>query len=311
MRNMLLAGILLLALILAFSSAFVVYETEQVIILQFGKPVGQPITKAGLHFRLPLLQDVRRFDKRYLEWDGQRNEVPTADKRFIWVDTYARWQITDPLLFYERLRDEAGARRRLDDLINGETRNAIANHNLVEAVRGSNRQPQQDASRPEESGTLETIEVGREKIRQQIVDNVQATAHELGISVLDVQIKRINYVQEVREKVEDRMIAERQRIAARFRSEGEGEAARIRGEKERELKRIVSEAYRQSEEIRGRADAQATEIYAQAYNQNPQTRELYAFLKSLETYKSTFDPQTTLILSTDSDLFKYLKKSEP
>jgi len=317
--------LLIVFLLCLAGSIFVVDEREQVIVTQFGKPVPRAqngslfgaveegkgaITKAGLHFKLPFLQKVRRFDKRFLEWDGSRNEIPTKDKRFIFVDTYARWQITDPLKFFERLRDEQGARRRLDDILDGETRNAIANYDLVEAVRTSNRKPEDEGVEPEEASELEEISIGREKIRQEILRNAQTRTGDLGIVILDVQFKRINYAQDsVREALYSRMIAERKRIAARFRSEGEGEAARIRGEKEREVKQITSEAYEESEEIRGRADAEATRIYAEAYDQSRDSRDFYSLLKTLESYESAFDEDMTVILSTDSEFFEYLKKS--
>jgi membrane protease subunit HflC len=297
--------------LLLFGAIYVVDEREQVIITQFGKPVGDAITEAGLHYKVPFIQEVRRFDKRFLEWDGARNEVPTKDKRFIWVDTYARWQITDPLRFFERLRDEDGARKRLDGILDGETRNAIAKHELLEVVRSSNREPASDESEPEEVNILEAVSFGRDVIRQEILESARTRTTDLGIEILDVRFKRINYAQEeVRKSVEDRMIAERERIAARYRSEGDGEASRIRGEKERELERILSEAARTAEELRGEADAGATEIYAAAYDQNRQSRDFYAFLKSLETYRKTFDKDTTILLSTDGEFYKYLTASE-
>ena len=306
MRYVGFVGLFLLLLVLT-SSVFVVYETEQVIITRFGKPVRDPITTPGLKFKMPLLDDVNRFDKRFLEWDGQPKELPTKDKRFIGVDTYARWRISDPLLFFQRLRDELGAQSRLDDILDGETRNAIAKHNLVEVIRTSNREPEVDESRPEESGILEVIGAGREEIRQEVLRNAQARTSDLGIEILDVQFKRINYVEEVRRKVYDRMIAERQRIADRFRSEGQGEASRILGEMERELKRIQSEAYREAEEIKGRADAEATDIYAGAYNQTAESRRFYEFLKTMETFETTMDPETWILLTTDGEFYRYLK----
>jgi membrane protease subunit HflC len=327
MKNAIGLVLVILLILLLQATLFVVDEREQVIITQFGKPVpraadgslfgvekaGSPpgaITQSGLHLKVPFIQKVRRFDRRFLEWDGAPNEVPTKDKRFIYVDTYARWQITDPLKYFERLRDENGARRRLDDILDGETRNAVANYNLVEAVRTSNRQPDTAGVEPEEMSVLEPIEVGREMIRQEILTKAQSRTGDLGIAILDVQFKRINYAEkEVRNALEDRMIAERQRIAARYRSEGDGEAARIRGEKEREVKRITSEAYETSEEIRGRADAEATNIYAKAYDKSKDSRDFYEFLKSLETYQSTFDQETTVVLSTDGDFYRFLKSS--
>lgn len=324
MKKLILIVLGLFLLFVLGGSIFVVDEREQAIITQFGKPVPRAadgslfgeheemgaITRAGLHFKLPFIQKVRRFDKRFLEWDGATNEIPTKDKRFIFVDTYARWQITDPLKFFERLRDEQGARRRLDDILDGETRNAIANYDLVEAVRTSNREVQEEGIEPEEATELEPISVGREKIRQEILRNAQTRTGDLGIEILDVQFKRINYAQDaVREALFNRMIAERKRIAARFRSEGEGEAARIRGEKEKEVRQILSEAYETSEEIRGDADAEATRIYAEAYDQSVDSRRFYELLQTLETYRSTFDPETTIILSSESEFYRFLKNS--
>ena len=310
-KNIIIIGILsFLGLIIIFSSTFVVKETEQVIITQFGKPVGEPITTPGINFKIPIIQDANFFEKRFLEWDGDPNQVPTKDKRFIWVNTYARWRITDPLLFFQRLRDERGAQSRLDDILDGETRNAIANHDLVELVRTSNRVvvEVEGAAKDEETGILATISFGREKIRREIFDAASKRTDDLGIEVHDVRFKRINYVKEVREKVYDRMITERKRIADKFRSQGQGEASRILGEKERELKRITSEAFKTSQEIKGRADAEATKIYANAYNRSAESRDFYSFLKTMETYESTFDSDDWLILSSETDFYKYLKR---
>lgn len=305
--------VVLLALLVAialFSAAFVVTEVEQVILTRFGEPIRDPIVTPGLKFKVPLIDKVNRFDKRFLEWDGDANELPTKDKRFIWVDTYARWHITDPLLFFQRLRDEDGAQSRLDDILDGETRNAIANHNLVEVIRSSNREPEVDESQPEESAILAEIRDGREVIRKEILTKAQTRTSDLGIAILDVQFKRINYVEEVRRKVYDRMIAERQRIADRFRSQGQGEASRIRGEMERELKRIQSEAYREAEEIRGDADAEATEIYAAAYDKSTDSRSFYEFLKTMETFEEAIDSNTWIVLSTEGDFYRYLNSSD-
>jgi len=294
-------------LILVANVFYTVKEPEQVIITQFGKPVGDPISTPGLKAKMPFVQAVHRFDRRFLEWDGDRNQLPTKDKRFIWVDMYARWRITDPLLFFQRLRDERGAQTRLDDILDGETRNAIANHNLVELVRSSNREPETGDTLPEDQKTLDTIRFGREKIRKEILQHSQSRTTDLGIEILDVQFKRINYVEDVQKKVYERMIAERRRIADRFRSEGQGEASRILGEKERELKRVQSEAYKAAEEIRGRADAIATDTYAKAYGVSKEAESFYAFLKTLETYESTVDPETWMVLSTDGEFYRFLK----
>jgi len=258
---------------------------------------------------LPVVQKVNRFEKRFLEWDGDPNQLPTKDKRFIWVNTYARWRITDPLLFFQRLRDERGAQTRLDDILDGETRNAIASYEVLEVVRSTNREPESAAIEIEDESLLEDIQAGREQIRQEVLSNAQERTEDLGIEILDVQFKRINYVEEVQRKVYERMIAERRRIADRFRSEGEGEASRIRGEKERELLRIQSGAYRQAEEIKGDADAEATRIYADAFDRSPASRDFYEFLRTMESYPESLDPGSQLILSTDADYYKYLKNS--
>jgi membrane protease subunit HflC len=284
----------------------VVQEPEQVIITQFGKPVGNPVSKPGLSFKIPFIQKVHRFEKRFLEWDGDANELPTKDKRFIWVDTYARWRITDPLKFFQRLRDERGAQTRLDDILDGETRNAIAKHNLRELIRTSNREPVTGELDQDET-TLEPITFGRNVIRMEVLQAAQTRTTDLGIEILDVQFKRINYVEDVQRKVYERMIAERRRIADRFRSEGEGEASRILGEKDRELKRIQSGAYREAREIKGDADALATSIYTAAYNRSADSRSFYQFLKTMEIYGTALDAETTLILSTDGEFYKFLK----
>ncbi len=298
-------------LIVLMSTVYQVYETEQVIITQFGRPVGDPVDQPGLHVKIPFVQVANRFDKRFLEWDGDVNQVPTRDKRFITVDTYARWRISDPLLFFQRLRDERGAYTRLDDILDGETRNAVANHDLVEVVRSSNRDPadiQGELVEGEGEVTiLEEIEVGRQAITREILERASARTVDLGIEILDVRFKRINYVEEVQQDVFARMIAERQRIAEQYRSEGQGEAARIQGERERELQRIQSEAYRTAQEVRGAADAESTAIYAEAYNRDP---SFYAFLKSMETYELTADANSILILTTDSDLLRFMKSKQ-
>ena len=298
-------AVLLVGLFLAGSSAYIVSEFNQAVITQFGEPVGEPITEPGLHFKIPFIQTANMFEKRFLEWDGFPNQVPTRDRRFIWVDTYARWRITDPLLFFQRLRDERGAQSRLDDILDGETRNAVARHDLIEIVRTSNREPAAaTATGVEEAEVLAPIATGREQITREILEAAAAAVGELGIELLDLQFKRINYIADVQQDVFARMIAERQRIAAEFRSEGQGESARIQGERERDLARIQSEAFRAAEEIRGTADAEAIDIYADAYNQDA---AFYAFTKSLETYERTMDPGTFLILGTDSQLLRFLE----
>ena len=286
-------------------SAYTVSETEQVIITQFGEPVGTPVILPGLHFKIPFIQRINVFEKRFLEWDGNPNQVPTRDRRFIWVDTYARWRIVDPLLFFQRLRDERGAQSRLDDILDGETRNAVARHNLIELVRSTNRNAEDvQIESEEEAVILEKLERGRQEITREILETAAGRTQDLGIELLDLRLKRINYVEEVQQDVFARMIAERQRIAEEFRSEGQGEAARIDGERERELAQITSEAYRVAEELRGVADAEVTGIYAGAYNRDS---DFYAFVKSLETYEETMDPSTFFILGTDSELLRFLE----
>lgn len=304
-----IAILALIGVVLFYQSTFIVDEKEQVVITQFGKPVGEAITDPGMKFKTPFIQKANYFEKRYMEWDGDPNQVPTKDKKFIFVDTYARWQISDPLQFFKRLTNERGAQSRLDDILDGETRDYIANHNIEEAVRNSNRQPIMTDSISEMIGdSLMSISVGREKIQQMILKSANEQAQELGIEVLDFRIKRINYVEEVRTQVYERMKSERYRIADKFRSEGQGEASRINGEKERELKKIQSEAFRQAEEIKGRADAKAAAVYASAYDQSSQSRDLYAFMKSMKTFEKTFDSSTSIILSTDSEIYKYLSR---
>lgn len=299
----------IILLFVVFLSAYVVDEKEQVVVTQFGKPVGEAITEPGVYFKIPLIQKANFFEKRYMEWDGDPNQVPTKDKKFIFVDTYARWQITDPLQFFKRLTNERGAQSRLDDILDGETRNFIAKNNIEEAVRTSNREPiSTDALAGIVKDTLQKINVGREKIQNQILASANKETTDLGIEILDFRFKRINYVKEVQEQVFERMRSERFRIADKFRSEGQGAASKINGEKERELKTIQSEAYRQAEEIKGKADAEAAAIYARGYDRNSSTRSLYDFLKSMETLRKTLDKETSLIISTESELYKYLKK---
>lgn len=294
-------------LFLLGQSAYTVGETEQVILTQFGEPVGDPVVSPGLHFKIPFIQRTNVFEKRFLEWDGNPNQVPTRDRRFIWVDTYARWRITDPLLFFQRLRDERGAQSRLDDILDGETRNAVARHNLIELVRSSNREASEvQIESEEEAVILERLDQGRQEIMREILETAAGRTSDLGIELLDLRLKRINYVEEVQQDVFARMIAERQRIAEEFRSEGQGESARIDGERERELSQITSEAYRLAEELRGEADAEATGVYAEAYDRDG---DFYAFTKSLETYEQTMDPETFFILGTDSELLRFLEQT--
>jgi len=296
-----------LAVVIVLASSFyIVSETKQVIITQFGEPKGDAIISPGLKVKIPFIQKANYFEKRWLEWDGDANQIPTKDKKFIWVDTYARWRISNPLVFFQRVRDERGAQTRIDDIIDGETRNAVANFDLIEIDRSSNR----EFELTEEVSILEVavtkIETGREKIAQIILEKSSEITPEYGVELRDVRIKRINYVEEVQRKVFDRMIAERQRIAAKYRSEGDGKSAEIRGEKEKELKIIRSGAYRTAQEIKGKADAEATRIYALAYNRDP---EFYQFMKTLDTYRASLDKETWILLSTASEFLKYLKSS--
>ncbi|HCL58090.1 MAG TPA: protease modulator HflC [Spirochaetia bacterium] len=305
-KTILFFVILFFLFITLMGSTFEVSETEQVIITQFGKPVGNPITEPGLHFKVPFIQDTHFFDKRYMEWDGDPNQITTKDKRYIKVDTYARWRISDPLLFFQRVRDERGAHTRLDDILDGETRNAIANQNLSEIVRSTNRTPQINEDLNEQENSFLKIEIGRDKIAKTILAAAALKTKDLGIELLDIRFKRINYIEEVQQKIFERMISERERIADKFRSEGQGEALKILGDKERELKKIDSEAYKLAQTIIGEADAEATKIFASAYNQSQDARDFYRFLKTMETYLTTLNEKDLLILSTKGDFFKYL-----
>jgi membrane protease subunit HflC len=291
-----------------YSSIFILDETKQAIVTLFGKPVGEPRTEAGLNFKIPYFHKVQYFDKRYLEWDGSRNQVPTKDKKFIFVDTYARWQITNPLQFFIRLRDERSAQSRLDDILDGETRNAVASHDLLDLVRSSNRDPEITEEFMEQIEILEDISVGRAQIEKIVLEKANERTADLGVRVLDFRFKRMNYVDEVRDRVYDRMISERNRIADQFRSEGQGEARKIEGNKEKDLAEIQSEAFKKAEEIKGRADAEATKIYAAAYNRSRQSVDFYKFIRSMESFEKSLDENTTIILSSDSEFFRYLKK---
>lgn len=299
-------GIVLLILI--NSSVYILDETKQAIVTQFGKPVGEPRTTPGVNFKAPFLHKVKFFDKRYLEWEGDKNQVPTKDKKFIFVDTYARWEITDPLQFFIRLRDERSAQSRLDDILDGEIRNAIAGHELLDIVRSTNRNPEITEEFMEDIEILENITVGREKIEEIILVKANKRTEDLGVRILDFRFKRMNYVDDVRDRVYDRMISERNRIADQFRSEGQGEARRIEGNKERDLAEIQSQAYREAEEIKGRADAEAASIYAAAYNRNRQSVELYKFIRTMESFEKSLDENTSIVLSTQSEFFKYLNR---
>lgn len=305
------AGIIVLMVItnLCFYS---VSEYEQVITTQFGRPIGQPVRQAGAHFKIPFVHTVNRIDKRILEWDGRPNEMATRDKLYIIVDSFGRWRISDPLQYFTRMRDERSALSRLEDIIGSEMRNAIAKHDLIEIVRTvKDRKEVVDANGPEGQtfNQLLPISIGRTAIEQEVVQAAAPKLKGFGIELIDVRFMRINYNSRVTMKIHERMISERQQIAARFRSEGEGEAAKILGNKERDLRRIESEAYREVQKIKGDADAKATEIYAKVYGGSPAAGEFHAFMRTMDTYQKSLTNDTTLILSTDSDLFRYLKKS--
>lgn len=311
----LIIGVLVVLAVLvvgAFASGaiFVLDETKQAVITQFGSPIGDPITDAGLHLKKPFIQRAHYFDKRLLAWDGDPNQIPTKDKKYIWIDTTARWKISDALKFLQSVGSEIGAQARLDDIINAATRDVITSHLLVETVRDTNRileskKEGEDVVVAEEA--LERIEVGRQILAGAILEKAKVLAPRYGIGLVDVRIKRINYVEAVRRKVYERMIAERKRAAEKYRSEGRGKSAEIEGQVGKELKLITSEAYRTAEEIRGKADAEAIKIYANAYNKDP---DFYSFSETLKTYRKTIDSNSTIILTTDSDYYKYLKGLE-
>ena len=318
-RFKLLAILALLAIgtYVLMGSIYTVSEVEQAIITKFGEPVGAPVTTAGLKFKVPLIQDVNLIDKRVLEWDGNPSDMPTKDKLYISVDIFARWRIVDPLQYFLRLHDERSAQSRLDDVLGSETRNAVAKHELIEIIRTTkDRVPLRDAlvtdaGRTLDVGSLVPIQKGRKQVEQEIFAEAAQKVRVFGIELLDIRFKRINYNESVRPKIYDRMISERRQIAERFLSEGNGEAARIRGNRLRDMNKIQSEAYRQVEEIRGVADAKATEIYAKAYNQSPESVAFYEFTRTMQAYKPIIAENTTLVLSTGSDLFKFLKGMAP
>jgi len=304
-----------LAVIVFYLCSYVVQETDQVIITQFGKPVGEPVTAAGLHFKLPFIQEVNRIEKRFLPWDGPSNEMSTKDKTYLIIDTFARWRISDAMVYFRSLRDERSALSRLDDILGSATRNAVAKHELIEIVRtNKDRVAQTDEALVQgigKVGTLYPIKIGREKVEQEIFKNAASKLEGFGIELLDIRFKRINYNETVRRRIYERMVSERQQIAERFRSEGAGEAAKIIGKKERDLQEIESEAYKSVQEIYGAADAKASAIYAEAYDQSKQSAEFYAFLKTLETYREVLTSDISLILTTDSPLFGLLKSFSP
>jgi membrane protease subunit HflC len=310
-KGILIIGALIVGIIL-FASAYTVDETEQAVITQFGKVIGKPKTDPGLYFKIPFIQNATYFPKNLLEWDGDPGQIPTLDKTYIWVDTFARWKIVDPVKFFQTVNNTVSAMGRLDDIIDPAVRNFITSYPLIETVRRSNRQLDTYEIGVGDKNDRETIDLneklhiytGREKITQGILKQAQPKLTAFGIKLVDVKIKRVNYVEQVRKSVYNRMIAERKQIAEKFRSEGKGEASKILGEKERELKLIESQAYRTAQEIKGKAEAKAIKLYAEAYDKDP---EFYSFTKSLDVYRQTLGDKTTLVLSTDSDFLKYLQ----
>ncbi len=317
MKTLLVLAMVGIGSYLVASSVYTVSEVEQIIITQFGKPEGAPVRTAGLKLKMPFIQEVNSIEKRVLEWDGNPSDMPTKDKLYISVDLYARWRIVDPLQYFLRLRDERSAQSRLDDIFGSETRNAVAKHELIEIIRTTkDRVPLRDAlltdaEKQLNMGALVPIQKGRQVVEREIFASAAEKIRIFGIELLDIRFKRINYNESVRPKIFDRMISERRQIAERYLSEGNGEAARIRGNRVRDLAKIESEAYRQVEEVRGAADAKATEIYAKAYNQSREAVAFYEFTRTMASYKSTISKNTTLVLSTDSDLFKFLKGMNP
>ncbi|MBW6515212.1 MAG: protease modulator HflC [Candidatus Cloacimonetes bacterium] len=303
--TLIILGIILLIVIV--NALYIVDETQQAIITQFGEPIGEAKQEAGLYIKTPFIQKVHYFEKRILQWDGEQNQIPTQDKKFIWVDTFARWRIIDPLLFYQSVRSEIFAQSRLDDIIDGVTRDIITLNPLIEIVRDTDRE--MSFAIDFDADYYEEIQADIMVGRRTIADSIYAIAHPLidqfGIELIDVQIKRVNYIEDVRKQVYERMSSERKKIADRYRSSGQGRAAEIIGRMERELQQIESEAYRTSQEISGRADAEATTIYAGAYNRDPQ---FFEFLRTMDAYKKTMNEKNTLIMTTDSDFYKFMKK---
>lgn len=307
-----IAVLVMIVLLFVTGTVYTVKEGQQVIETQFGKPIGEPITDAGLHFKLPFIVKVNVVEKRVLAWDGDSAPMPTRDKTYIQVDTFARWQIADPLLYFKTLRDERSALSRLDDILGSETRNAVAKHDLLEVVRSTkDRKPEKTDLQTDKEAIFEPIKIGRREIEKNVYEIAKTKLKDIGINLLDLRFKRINYNQSVERQIYEQMISERQKIAERFRSEGAGEAARTMGKMEREVKRIESEAYLKIQSILGEADAESTRIYAEAYGGTPERESFYEFVKTLEAYDKILDKNTTVILSTDSELFKLLKGSKP
>ncbi|MDB4382551.1 protease modulator HflC [bacterium] len=306
------AAFVLLVLLFVTGTIYTVREDQQVVLTQFGKPVGEPVTEAGIHFKIPFIVKVNIIEKRVLAWDGVSSQMPTRDKTYIQVDTFARWEISDPLAYFQKLRDERSALSRLDDILGSETRNAVARHDLIEVVRSTkDRQPDRMDVQTESEIDFEPIQVGRRAIEKGVFETAKSKLEDFGITLLDLRFKRINYNSDVAPDIYQRMISERQQIAERFRSEGAGEAARIMGKMELEVKKIESEAYRTVQSILGEADAESTRIYAEAYGGSEQRESFYEFVKTLEAYDEILDEKTTVILSTDSDLFRLLRSAKP
>lgn len=309
-----------LLLISLYGSFYIIDEGKQAIVTQFGKPIGEPITNAGMHFKKPFIQEVRYIDKRILSWDGYPNQIPTKDKKYIKVDTTARWKITDALKFIQTVQNERGAKARLDTILDGHTRDVISSHNLVEAVRNSNSildnialkkdeiKKKKESGEPiieeEISGEVDKIQVGREQLSQMIVEKAQDECNALGIELIDVQLRRISYEESVEKKVYERMISERQRVAQKIRSIGKGEKAKIEGRLTKDLNEIESEAYRKAQLVRGKAQAKATAIYAKSLKQDP---SFYEFIKTMEAYKKSIKTDSKFILSSENQFLKYFK----
>jgi membrane protease subunit HflC len=312
------SALVLVILLVVYLCTYSVPEQFAAIITEFGKPTGATVTQPGLHFKMPMVQTVNLIDMRMQEWDGQAVQMPTHDKLYMIVDSFGRWRITDPLLFFTRLRDPRSALSRIDDIVGSEMRNAVAENDLIEMVRtDKNRKVEQDydpdntnAEENVTTSTLPSISIGRTAIEQTITTNAAVKLQEFGIQLVDVRLMRLNYQASVTDKINERMISEREQIAARFRSEGEGAADKILGDRDRDLAEIKSAAYQKTQEIQGQAEGEATRIYAEAYNQTPQAVELYSFLRSMETLKDVATNNTTLVISTDGDLFKYLKSAD-
>lgn len=310
----LIVGVVIVVILILIGNPFyTVYEHQQVVITQFGKPVGKPVVDSGLHIKMPFIQKVNYFEKRILEWDGYPGQIPTRDKKYISVDATARWRIIDALRFFKTVNDERGGQAALDDVMDSAVRKSVNTHDLLSIVRSSNRILEEERSEDSQIGgfsetrELESIRIGRDKIRKEILTNADKL-NRYGIELIDVRIKRVNYIEDVRRKVYDRMITERKRAAEQYRSEGRGIRAEVEGRTEKELKQILSDAYKESQTVKGEADAKSTKIFADAYNKDP---EFFAFLKTLETYHKTVDKETTIILTTDGEYYQYLKETTP